>query len=217
MALRSTTNTTDLYFVASTARSKLGKEACRESHRLRHLVGHANILDDLMVELNQIKNEPACNSRRSSRELEEIPELQEDSSDDDSEDELELARYPVRSPAQVKSVATAELKPQLRLNEAIRTAQRQHFSPSLDSIIETAALSGVASECGRVLRGGLGSSPRVGINLWLGPLDCGRQVLLLACRARVGLEGRCLPLHGGRRVVIGYGRRVCDVPRGSES
>lgn len=42
---------TQTYRVAATARSKLGSEAGRPNHRLRHLVGHANLLDSLMVEL----------------------------------------------------------------------------------------------------------------------------------------------------------------------
>lgn len=44
-AVRRATKANELYYVASTARTKLGKEACRESHRLRMLVGHANTLD----------------------------------------------------------------------------------------------------------------------------------------------------------------------------
>ena len=42
---------TRTYQVAATARSKLGSEARRPEHRLRHLVGHANLLDSLMIEL----------------------------------------------------------------------------------------------------------------------------------------------------------------------
>lgn len=42
---------TQTYYVASTARSKLGREASRADHNLRRLVGHANLLDTLMVEL----------------------------------------------------------------------------------------------------------------------------------------------------------------------
>ena len=42
---------TQTYYVASTARSKLGKEANRADHNLRVLVGHANLLDNLMLDL----------------------------------------------------------------------------------------------------------------------------------------------------------------------
>lgn len=42
---------TQTYYIAASARSKLGKEACRADHNLRLLVGHANLLDSLMLEL----------------------------------------------------------------------------------------------------------------------------------------------------------------------
>jgi len=45
------------YFVAASARSKLGREASRADHDLRLLVGHANLLDSLMVELADAERE----------------------------------------------------------------------------------------------------------------------------------------------------------------
>lgn len=48
---------TQTYYVASTARSKLGREAGRADHDLRLLVGHANLLDSLMVELADAERE----------------------------------------------------------------------------------------------------------------------------------------------------------------
>lgn len=48
---------TQTYYVASTARSKLGREAGRADHDLRRLVGHANLLDTLMVELADAERE----------------------------------------------------------------------------------------------------------------------------------------------------------------
>lgn len=41
-----------IYRLASIARDKLCREAARASHDLRVLVAHANILDDLLIELN---------------------------------------------------------------------------------------------------------------------------------------------------------------------
>lgn len=104
-----------------------------------------------MDELNQIKNGPVNNGsgtmRENCREPEEVPELENDSgSDDDSEDdlsdsseevdELHLVRYPIRGSAAVGMVETAEMRPQIRLNEAVHAAQRQIYTPSLDSIVE---------------------------------------------------------------------------------
>lgn len=48
---------TQTYYIASTARSKLGREASRSDHDLRLLVGHANLLDVLMVELQDAERE----------------------------------------------------------------------------------------------------------------------------------------------------------------
>jgi hypothetical protein len=45
------------YFVASSARSKLGKEASKADHNLRRLVGHANLLDALMLELRDAERQ----------------------------------------------------------------------------------------------------------------------------------------------------------------
>jgi len=42
---------TQTYYIAASARSKLGREANRPDHDLRLLVGHANLLDSLMIEL----------------------------------------------------------------------------------------------------------------------------------------------------------------------
>jgi hypothetical protein len=48
---------TQTYFVASQARTKLGREASRPDHNLRLLVGHANLLDSLMMELADAEHE----------------------------------------------------------------------------------------------------------------------------------------------------------------
>jgi hypothetical protein len=45
------------YYIASSARSKLGREASRPDHNLRLLVGHANLLDSLMLELQEAERE----------------------------------------------------------------------------------------------------------------------------------------------------------------
>jgi len=45
------------YFIASSARTKLGREASKPDHDLRLLVGHANLLDSLMLELQDAERE----------------------------------------------------------------------------------------------------------------------------------------------------------------
>jgi hypothetical protein len=48
---------TQTYYLAHTARSKLSKEAGRADHDLRLLVGHANLLDSLMLDLANAERE----------------------------------------------------------------------------------------------------------------------------------------------------------------
>jgi len=48
---------TQTYYLAHTARGKLSHEAARADHNLRFLVGHANLLDALMLELAEAEQE----------------------------------------------------------------------------------------------------------------------------------------------------------------
>ncbi|KAI4185500.1 MAG: hypothetical protein L6R41_004093 [Letrouitia leprolyta] len=48
---------TQTYYLAHTARAKLSKEAARADHNLRLLVGHANLLDGLMLDLADAERE----------------------------------------------------------------------------------------------------------------------------------------------------------------
>lgn len=48
---------TQTYYLAHKARAKLSSEAARPDHNLRLLVGHANLLDSLMVELADAERE----------------------------------------------------------------------------------------------------------------------------------------------------------------
>lgn len=48
---------TQTYYLAHTARGKLSSEAARSDHNLRLLVGHANLLDSLMLELADAEQE----------------------------------------------------------------------------------------------------------------------------------------------------------------
>lgn len=48
---------TQTYYIASSARTKLGREATKPDHNLRLLVGHANLLDSLMLDLQDAERE----------------------------------------------------------------------------------------------------------------------------------------------------------------
>nr|POF04257.1 hypothetical protein CFP56_22012 [Quercus suber] len=107
---------TQTYFVASTARSKLGREAARADHNLRRLVGHANLLDTLMVELADAEREQEAWFNQSvqkatkpqqprhiqwidSIEEEPMEEDFDDESDDGSDvedDDVEMFNIPLR-------------------------------------------------------------------------------------------------------------------------
>jgi len=92
------------YYIASTARVKLGKEAVKSDHNLRRLVGHANLLDALMIELRDAErqqeawfNRSVASARRDEDkhiQWAESIEEEEDSEDSDSdvdEDEYDMA------------------------------------------------------------------------------------------------------------------------------
>lgn len=48
---------TQTYYLAHTAKAKLSKEASRADHDLRLLVGHANLLDGLMIDLAEAEQD----------------------------------------------------------------------------------------------------------------------------------------------------------------
>lgn len=118
---------TSTYMVASTARSKLGREAGRADHNLRLLVGHANLLDSLMIELQEAEREQEAWFNQSVRKaskpeqsrhiqwMDEITEMEDDESDSDSdmdEEEDMLFEIPVRkmraAPVEISSTELDE-------------------------------------------------------------------------------------------------------------
>ena len=84
---------TQTYYVASTARTKLGREAQRSDHNLRLLVGHANLLDTLMVELADAEREQEAwfnqsvktASKPQERHVQWIDSIAEKDDEDDSD------------------------------------------------------------------------------------------------------------------------------------
>jgi hypothetical protein len=68
---------TQTYYLAHTARGKLSSEAARADHNLRLLVGHANLLDSLMVELAEAEQEQESWFNQSIRKSEEVPAKRE--------------------------------------------------------------------------------------------------------------------------------------------
>src|SRR5579859_7226546 len=54
---RKAMSVTQTYYLAHTARGKLSHEAAKADHNLRLLVGHANLLDSLMLDLAEAEQE----------------------------------------------------------------------------------------------------------------------------------------------------------------
>ena len=113
---------TQTYFLAHTARGKLSKEAARSDHDLRLLVGHANLLDGLMLDLAHAEeeqeswfNQTVKSNTKATEEPkhiqwadtipedveEAVEEFYEESSDSDSEsdDEDDVFNYAQPMPA----------------------------------------------------------------------------------------------------------------------
>ncbi|RVX68735.1 hypothetical protein B0A52_07621 [Exophiala mesophila] len=141
---------TQTYFLAHSARGKLSKEASRPDHDLRLLVGHANMLDSLMLDLanaeqeqerwfNNIVSGSQDEEEERPRHVETIVEEPEadweaedaDSSDEESEDEVEESWTSNVSSMEVDAEMDDEETQDLTLT---RTASR-HSPPelSLDS------------------------------------------------------------------------------------
>jgi hypothetical protein len=97
------------YSVASSARSKLGKEATKADHNLRRLVGHANLLDALMLELrdaerqqeawfNQTVRSAKKDEDRHIQWVDRIEEEDEEDSDSDSDSEFDEEEFEMAIP-----------------------------------------------------------------------------------------------------------------------
>lgn len=120
---------TQTYYIAASARSKLGKEANRADHDLRLLVGHANLLDSLMIELQDAERQQEAwfNQTMAKASKAEEPrhiqwadsiaeehEEEEDSSDSESEldeddfDMVPLPRRIVQAPVQISTMEIDE-------------------------------------------------------------------------------------------------------------
>ncbi|KAL8913974.1 MAG: hypothetical protein Q9171_001359 [Xanthocarpia ochracea] len=105
---------TQTYYLAHTARGKLSKEAARSDHNLRRLVGHANLLDGLMLDLADAEREQeswfnqtvkgATKSSESPRHIQWADTIEEaieddeysDSESDSDDDVEEVPRIAVR-------------------------------------------------------------------------------------------------------------------------
>jgi hypothetical protein len=121
---------TQTYYIAASARSKLGKEAQRADHDLRLLVGHANLLDSLMLELQDAErqqeqwfNQTMAKASKTeeprhiqwadsiAEELEEDEDSESDSESENDEDDFDMIPLPRRlaqAPVQISTMEVEE-------------------------------------------------------------------------------------------------------------
>lgn len=138
---------TQTYYIASSARSKLGREAGRADHNLRRLVGHANLLDNLMVELADAEREQEAWFNQSVRTaakpqdrhiqwidtIEEAEDSDEDM-DSDIEDDFEIPVRSIRTPTIViESEVSDELDEEDDEEHALVRVPSRHTPPGLSS------------------------------------------------------------------------------------
>ncbi|PSK58764.1 hypothetical protein B9Z65_6779 [Elsinoe australis] len=118
---------TQTYRIASTARGKLGMEASRSDHNLRLLVGHANLLDSLMLELANAEREQeawfndtirTANRGEAPKHIqwfdsiaEENDEAFEEDSDSESDSDIEVDDFPVVAAPRRRSVSPPPAAP----------------------------------------------------------------------------------------------------------
>ena len=117
---------TQTYYIAASARSKLGKEACRADHDLRLLVGHANLLDSLMVELQDAERQQEAwfnqtmakaSKPEEPRHVQWVDSIVEEDEDSDSDSEsdfdddfdmIPMPRHIAQAPVQISTVEVDE-------------------------------------------------------------------------------------------------------------
>lgn len=143
---------TQTYFLAHSARGKLSKEASRADHDLRLLVGHANLLDSLMLDLASAEQEQEQWFNKSlpqSQEAVEEPEADWEADDaDGSESDSDFGDEEMIVPAAQRPVINATEEVEEEAIEEMddeedygdlaltRTASR-HYPPELSSDSES--------------------------------------------------------------------------------
>lgn len=151
---RKSMSITQTYYLAHKARAKLSREAAQPDHDLRLLVGHANLLDSLMMELaeaereqerwfNQsVRNTATKNTEkrhiqwadRIVEEAVEEEEYEEDSSDSDSDFDYEEEDHKMTTPSiTVHEVADEdeEIEEDYAQLELVRTPSHSSSPPEL--------------------------------------------------------------------------------------
>jgi len=105
---------TQTYYIASSARSKLGREASRPDHNLRLLVGHANLLDSLMLDLQDAEREQEAWFNQTVQKAQKAEEpkhiqwadtiVEEDEEEDDSDSDSDFDEEDLEMIKNIRSI-----------------------------------------------------------------------------------------------------------------
>jgi hypothetical protein len=138
---------TQTYFLAHSARGKLSKEASRPDHDLRLLVGHANMLDSLMLDLanaeqeqerwfNNIVTGSSEEAEEKAKHVETIPEEVEEESEDEAEItsvevDSDMEDYEEEEELTLTRTASRHSPPELSLDsDSSDSDEDEHMPPS---------------------------------------------------------------------------------------
>lgn len=150
-------NITQAYFLAHKARNKLALEAAQPDHNLRLLVGHANMLDSLMLDLAKAEEEQERwynNIVNVSPSVEEVKQEEKtpEEAEDKSESEVEITAVEMDSSIGndeeelvLTRTTSRHARPEMSLDpESSDPEEGQHMPqspPSLDSIVLEVAIA----------------------------------------------------------------------------
>lgn len=143
--LRKNMSITQTYYLAHKARAKLSREAAQADHDLRLLVGHANLLDTLMLELadaereqerwfNQTIRTPAAKKSQHIQwadRIEESSEEEEEFDDDSSDSDVSEDDYTMAEQNEDEEIMEDDLEEDYAQLELVRTPSHSNSPPEL--------------------------------------------------------------------------------------
>lgn len=134
---------TQTYFLAHSARGKLSKEAARADHDLRVLVGHANMLDSLMIDLANAEqeqerwfNKSLSGAREEEQEMTheetimEEPEAEWEAEDAESSDDSDSEDDEDDESLTLTRTKSRHEPPQLAADDEDSESEDEHMPPS---------------------------------------------------------------------------------------
>lgn len=141
--LRKNMSITQTYYLAHKARAKLSREAAQPDHDLRLLVGHANLLDTLMLELadaereqerwfNQTIRAPAAKKTQHIQWADRIEESSEEEEfDDDSDSDVSEDDFTMAEEQEGEEIMEDDLEEDYAQLELVRTPSHSNSPPEL--------------------------------------------------------------------------------------